>query len=509
VAKTLLERLAQGLNILLIAGASLFVPLYVWIAVARIGYPFDLEWLEGAAASNTLRVVNGLPIYVKPTLDYVPEVYTPLYFYLSSLPMRVTGPGFLPLRLVSFIFSLWVLALLFDLARRETGRPGWGLLAAGAFAAMFGACGAWYDLARVDSIFLFFLLLGIWLVRHGRGASGAAAAGLVAALAFFTKQTALGLFVPLLFWSCFAWRRRAAVFAGVALPLIGGGFLLLDAVHDGWFRYFTVTLPAMDGIRQEMLLRFWWDDLLLTLPAAAVALLGFLLLTALGKGGRPSRDAWFFFLAGGGMVGLSWLARIHKGGYLNVLMPAYALLALALPLGLHALERSLQRRGPVLRHGLCALASAAVIAQLAWLAVAPEKGVLPAGRWVPSAEDRAAGEAIVELIAGFDGPVFTPFHCFLPVSAGKRYCGSRGAMMPILYGLDDERQEAFITSSILAFRRHKYDAIILDKKRFRHLMEAIELYYRPEPGELIARPDLFRTVTGMKTQPRFLYLPRE
>lgn len=505
----MLNRLDQGLKMLLVIGAVFFIAVYAWIAVSRMEYPFDLEWLEGAAASNALRAMNGLPIYVKPTLDYVPEVYTPLYFYFSSLAMRVTGPGFLPLRFVSFFFSLWSMALLFDLARRETGRAGPGLLAAGAFAAMFGACGAWYDLARVDSMFLFFLLLGIWIVRHGQGAAAAAAAGLVAALAFFTKQTALGLFVPLLLWACFAWRRRAAVFAGVAVPLIGGGFLFLDAIHEGWFRYFTVTLPAMDGIRHEMLARFWWDDLFLTLPVASAALLGFLLLTVLGKSGRPARDAWFFLFAGGGMIGLSWLARIHKGGYLNVLMPACALLALALPLGLDALERLLKHRGPALRHGLSSLAAAAVIAQLAWLAAAPEKGMLPAGRWIPTGEDRAAGEAIVDLIAGYEGPVFTPFHCFLPVSAGKRYCGSRGAMMPILYGRDDERRQEFVTSSILAIRRHKYDAIILDKKRFRHLMEAIELYYRQEPGDLIARPDLFRTVTGMKTQPRFLYEPKE
>jgi len=502
------ERLIQGLKLLLGLLALAFLLLYVRTACSRIGYPFDLEWLEGAAASNTLRLINGLPIYVKPTLDYVPEVYTPLYFYISALPMKLMGPGFLPLRLVSFIFSLGVMALLFAIARRETGEKLAGLLAAGFFAASFGVSGAWFDLARVDSAFLFFLLLGVWLVRYGRSVEAAVAAGLVAALAFFTKQTALGLFIPLLVWTFFTWKKRALWFATVSLLLIGGGFLAFDAMTLGWFRYYTVTLPAMDGIREEMLFRFWWADLLFTLPVAVLAAGVWFGITLSGRAGRPARDAWFFFLAGGGMVGLSWLARIHKGGYLNVLMPAYAFLALMVPLGLHAADRALRHRGDGRRCGVQLLLVLALIAQFGFLTFHPEVGLLPLERWVPSEADRAAGEAVVELIAGFDGPVFTPFHCFLPVSAGKRYCGSRGAMMPILYGREDQRQEAFIEEAILALRRRKYDAIILDKKRFRHLQEAIELYYQVEPGRLIGREDLFRTVTGMRTQPRFLYRPR-
>lgn len=507
-AEIMSERFTQGLKILAALVALAFIPLFLYIACSRVGYPFDLEWLEGAAASNTLRAMNGLPIYVKPTLDYVPEVYTPLYFYLSAVPSLFMGIGFAPLRLVSIIFTIWSMILLYAIGRRETGQVSHGLLAAGIFAATFGVTGAWFDLARVDSMFLFLLLLGFCLVRYGRTSASSVAAGVVAALAFFTKQTALGLFIPLLVWAVFAWRRRSIWFAGISLTLIGGGFLLLDFIHEGWFSYYTVTLPAMDVIREEMLLRFWWADLLLVLPVATVAVVVYFVLTVSGQAHRPSRDAWFFFLAGGGMVGLSWLARIHKGGYLNVLMPAYAFLALMLPLGFHAVEHALKYRRPLVRHGVMTLIYLLLILQLVSLAVVSENSFLPVARWIPTEEDRAAGEAMVKLIENFEGPVFTPFHCFLPVRAGKRYCGSRGAMMPILYGGDDQRKMTFIEESILGFRRHKYDAIILDKKRFRHIQEAIDLYYREEPGLLIGREDLFRTVSGMRTQPQYLYLPR-
>jgi len=500
--------LTRGLRIVLLALATAAVLLYLYIAISRIAYPFDLEWLEGAAASNTLRAMNGLPLYVQPTLDFVPGVCTPLYFYLCVLPMRLLGPSFLPLRLVSLLFSLGVLALLFALARRETGRASGGLLAVGFFAATFGFCGAWFDLARVDSVFLFFLLLGIWLVRGGRSSRSAVAAGMAAALAFYTRQAALALYLPLIIWSAGAWRRRALWFGGTALVLIGGVFLLLDALHQGWFRYFTVTLPAMDLRSTGMLLRFWWEDLLFNVPVAVASAAAYFVLSFSRGASGPPRYAWFWFCAGGGLVGLSWLARVHDGGGRNVLMPAVAFLALALPLGLEAADRALRRRGHAWHRGVMGAAYLLVIVQFLMLALHPTQGLLPADRWIPTAEDRAAGEAMVDLIAGFEGPVFIPHHCFLPVSAGKRYCGSLGAMRPILQGREDGRQREFVIEGILALRRHKFDAVILDRERVLHFGEALGLYYRQEPGLLIGREDLFRTVTGMPAQPRHLYLPR-
>ena len=93
---------------------------YLAIVPARIAYPFELEWMEGACVDHVRRVLAGQPLYVAPSLDFVPFVYPPLYFWLSAALARVTGIGFLPLRLVSSVSSLGCFALIFLMVRRQT-----------------------------------------------------------------------------------------------------------------------------------------------------------------------------------------------------------------------------------------------------------------------------------------------------------------------------------------------------------------------------------------------------
>src|SRR5215471_4647185 len=90
------------LRVVLVVMAVGYLLLYVVLAVIRMRYPFELEWMEGAMVEQSLRVLEGRPMYAPPTVEYVGFVYPPLYFVLSALVSWVTGPGFLPLRLVSF-----------------------------------------------------------------------------------------------------------------------------------------------------------------------------------------------------------------------------------------------------------------------------------------------------------------------------------------------------------------------------------------------------------------------
>ena len=39
------------------------------------------------------RILNAQPLYVAPSLDYVPTLYTPLYFYVAALVARAVGPS--------------------------------------------------------------------------------------------------------------------------------------------------------------------------------------------------------------------------------------------------------------------------------------------------------------------------------------------------------------------------------------------------------------------------------
>ena len=137
------------------------------------------------------RILAGQPLYPAPTAGYVPDGYTPLYFFVSAGAARVLGVSYLSLRLVSLVSSLACFALLARLVQRETGSIAAGTGAAGVFAATYFATGTWFDIGRVDSLFLALSIGGLYAARWMRGTRGAIAAGLLLAAAALTKQTAL------------------------------------------------------------------------------------------------------------------------------------------------------------------------------------------------------------------------------------------------------------------------------------------------------------------------------
>src|SRR3569833_2402600 len=140
------------------AACAATVGLYLFTAVHRMRYPFELEWMEGGVLEHVKRVVSGQPLYAAPSLDFAAFIYNPLYYYVAAPFCAVFGVGLFPLRLVSFVASLSSFLLLFFLVKKHTGQLLAGILAAGLFAATFVVGGSWFDLARIDSLGLALLL---------------------------------------------------------------------------------------------------------------------------------------------------------------------------------------------------------------------------------------------------------------------------------------------------------------------------------------------------------------
>ncbi len=153
------------------------------------------------------RILAGQPLYTAPTVGYVPDGYPPLYFAVSAAAARVLGVSYLPLRLVSLVSSLACFALLARLVQRETGSIAAGTGAAGVFAATYFATDTWFDVGRVDSLFLALSIGGLYAARWMRGTRGAIAAGVLLAAAALTKQTGLAEGVVVI---AACWQARAA-----------------------------------------------------------------------------------------------------------------------------------------------------------------------------------------------------------------------------------------------------------------------------------------------------------
>ena len=479
------ERAAVILRFCALAAAVAFLLAFVFLAVRRVPYAFELEWMEGGSLEQVRRVLAGLPIYARPTVDYVSYRYAPLYFYAAAAVAALTGPSFFALRLVSALSSAGSLALVFGFVRRETGRRDVALVAAGLFAATARVSGFWFDVARVDALYVFLLLLAAWCLRF---TSSGALAGALLAMAFHAKQTAI---IAAAGWTVYLlWRRRAAAapflaaFAAVAI----GGALLFDALSGGWYTRF-VFRPH--GLLWYRLPEFWARELPQALP---FAILGAVFL--FGRRGPRLGERAFYAALAAILLATSCYSRMVVGAYLNALLPALAALAILFGLALHEAREELAAPGDA---GLQATVWAAAALQLGMLAYNP----LPR---VPTAADADAGRRLVQTIAGISGDVLVPNHPYLAVRAGH---AGHAHTMAIGEVLGFAGTAPFARDLREGWRRALCDqryAAVITARNHPFLAELDAAYAEERP--LSELGDAFFTVTGGRTRPDALYRPR-
>ncbi|HZS42180.1 MAG TPA: hypothetical protein VFF06_35365, partial [Polyangia bacterium] len=174
-----------------VALAAVALVSLLWLFARRAAYPYDLEWMEGGMLCHALRLVEGKPLYAPPSVEFVPFLYTPLYPAILAVLSKLFGLGYGLGRAVSILGFGAALVLGYVFARREGGSRACAFAAMALPAAAFVPTGAWYDLARPDSLFLGLTTAGLlvgWWKRRSQAGVAIAAALLVAA--FFTKQTA-------------------------------------------------------------------------------------------------------------------------------------------------------------------------------------------------------------------------------------------------------------------------------------------------------------------------------
>jgi 4-amino-4-deoxy-L-arabinose transferase-like glycosyltransferase len=272
---------------MVLAVAAYYLFAYLWVAFERLTYPFELEWLEGVVLEQVQRILAGKPIYVAPSLTFVPLNYTPLYFVFAAGSAAVLGADFLALRLVSFLASLVCLGSLVTLVRHETRDGKAAFVAIGLFAATYRLSGAWLDIARADSLYLAFLLAGVCVLRlDASPVRSPLVAGTLFALAFLTKQSAAVVVAPLVLWLLAVDRRRGLVLAATVGLLAGGTALLLDRASGGWFHYYAFDVARRHPIDPGLLWTFAVRDLGLPLGIAGVIVAA----AVARRASRPAHD---------------------------------------------------------------------------------------------------------------------------------------------------------------------------------------------------------------------------
>jgi 4-amino-4-deoxy-L-arabinose transferase-like glycosyltransferase len=397
-----------------------------WAVARRVPYPYDLEWMEGGMLCHALQVDQGRPLYGPPSVSFVSFAYTPLYPMVVAELGRLFGLGYTLARSISVLAFGAALILAYAFVRSQGGRPIIALATLAVPAAAFAPTGAWYDLARIDSLSLALATAGSligWWQRRSR--AGVALAGALLVAAFFTKQTAALFIVALGLGLLLAEPRvLAAYVAGVGVPA-ALSLWWLDRSSGGWFWLYAFGLHQRHPFN-PVLAAVSTPARLLLLIGPGLALIPWSL--------SRSPCAGLVYAIGLAAAGLaaSCLGAGTEWSYHNALIPGLFFGALAMGVSASRLLSDPRRHHRTEAAVLLLLAGSIASAPgglVALVARALPSGArpqleLPLGydlrAYVPSAADRAAGDALIARLRATPGEVFVPYHSFYGHLAGKR-----------------------------------------------------------------------------------------
>jgi len=112
-----------------------------------------------------MMLVKEHTLYAAPSTEFISELYPPVYYLVTALFYKLFDTvNFLIPRLISVMSLAGILILMYLIPVKEGGRRNIGLMAGGFFLSLYELHDTWYDLARVDMLFFFLLLLGCYIL---------------------------------------------------------------------------------------------------------------------------------------------------------------------------------------------------------------------------------------------------------------------------------------------------------------------------------------------------------
>jgi hypothetical protein len=498
--------------LLLILASSGFVLEHISVAHARVTYPYALDLVEEDMLMQAWRSSNGQSMFLPPNAEFVPQVYMPLFVWLGGQMLRLSGPEFWPLRLLSLSSTLATSLLIFWIGHRESKRRAFAFGGAALYLAGYRLVGGWTDLARVDALFVALTLAAMAMAVYGRSWNRRLLfSGILMGLAFLAKQNGLVLAAVAGLYFLLAGGRRVWIyglaFACVSLPPA----LFLEWRSHGWFSYYVVEIAYASPLS----VRSVWH----TLSRELAGGMGFLILAALlaavlpakrlassANGWRRLKDSpWLLYVSAAAVVSVA--GRSSVGGGLNNLMPAYALFCLSPALLIRALEEagmavfaSSDGRTPTWLSGLLV---AGVLGQFGLTIFNPIVGK-PA-QYRPTDAMEASGDRLVQMLAQFDGEVFVLMHPSYALKAGKE----PAVHIQSLWHARHRGRDPLPADFIGRIASQQYGLVISDDSDFFEkdpsLQNLLQAYYRE--ARRLATKESPPTLSGPIIRPLIVYEP--
>lgn len=440
-------RLQGLLRAMILLLSAFFLLLFLYTALRRMRYPFELEWIESGILMSVRRIAHGHALYVAPSLDFVPFLYAPLFFYVAAAFTKLTGISYAALRLVSTLSTLGSCGLIYAFIATEARRRLAAVAGAGLFLACYPLVEAFYDIGRVDSLFVFFLLLALFFSRRGQPVLAA----LAWVLCFQTKQTILPIALVLL---CADWQypRRILIGLGTFAAVLGSSMAWINHATHGWYTFYLFHISGSFPIV--------WRQAVLYVPNALLAPVGIALVLGLAAWASTgvrlgSRTGSFYASVTAVLYAAFGFVAAHRGAAVNTLIPVYAWTAILFGIALDRLLTRLEQ-SPDPRASLATtviLVAAAV--QLAMFTYNP-------GRYLPPPAVRAARQRFIDQVRALPDDVYIVSHTYDAMLAGKQPHAEDQSISLLLFGSNGAVSNSLRAKFDNALRSHRYSAIVVD-----------------------------------------------
>lgn len=312
---------------------------------SRLQYPYQLEWMEGGEVEHIQRLLEGKKIYCEPSMEFIPYIYTPFYYYIGVVLSILAEPSLIMMRLVSIASFLLSLFFIYKMVFLVTSDKFWSLIGSGIFLLSYSNTGFWYDIARVDTTANLFLIISLYfLVKANSNKWNWVVSSIFSFLAFYTKQTYLLVTVFLIISLFLKNKKLAWHYSSLYFGLVAITTLIETVQSGGWYIFWNFYFPSLHHWIWERAITFWTIDILPFYSIALASIFAYLIISF--NNSVKERDYYFYALFIGCFI-TSYLSRLHYGGYLNVLIPFVASMSVLFPISMSSLGKMLHAQKDV------------------------------------------------------------------------------------------------------------------------------------------------------------------
>jgi len=472
-----------------------FLGLFLWVALQRFTYPFELHAGEASVIEAAFKILDGGMLYGLPSLQWFPISQTPLFYYLSALLMESSQLySIVIMRMLTIGSTVGIGLILYRFLRKTGIDDVFSLVGFGLFFAAYSSVDQCYDLAVPNMLAAFLGLLAVYFSGLNKKNLTVLLCALTTVLAVFTDQTYLILWVLLLIHWFFQGRKKFYIYAFTTVIFILFGLYALHFLNEGKSWYCLFEMPLHKELYFHKLFTFWFVDLFWLFPIMSITAV--LALFGLGrilyrKSFKQSDMSMSVMVIG--FFSVSLITVLHEPTSIIAMVPAVIALAGLTSWTLQHFHLNDYDFGwlPSI------VVKILVIIQMALLVYNPQP-------LIPDLNDKEQGKSFIDFLASAEGDVFIPNHPYYTRLAGKKPHLSGGLLSEYIKIKVDE-VSGIPADAIEAVSSKSFTLIVLDEP-IDYWIDVIAPYYLQD-GRFFEGKTEFYTKSGYKIRPQFIYKP--